>query len=768
MRNLDVFLARDNQSLIEHLNNVAKITKYFAEPFGLTNAGFTVGVLHDLGKFSKAYQNYLQRSLSGEKTVRGEVIHSLQGAKHVVSSVECSLVSDILGNVIASHHGGLFDQLIAGQRNLERKLLKPESELFYMEVLEAYNPSLEYEKISEEILILCKKNDSLVKKINMFFFLHLITKILFSCLVDADRCDAAAISASLSSPDWLRLFEKLEKHINNLSGEGVINSIRNKVFKESIESAKQSQRIFTLSLPTGAGKTLTSLAFALKHAETHKLKRIIYVIPYLSILDQTAITIRNIFQQDEIILEHHSNFELGDEEELKNDEYAHYKLITSRWNVPIILTSMVEFLETILSNKASKLRKFHNMSESVIIFDEFQNLPIKCIHLFNDSINFLSCFGKVSILLCSATQMSLQNVLRPIFLQPNHEIAYLSDDDKKIFERVYISDEPIPKLTNKEISELAIDQIQNNKSTLVILNTKATANEIYTFCKEQDLSVDLFLLSTQLCPFHRKQKLKQISRNLKEKKLTLCISTQLIEAGVDLSFGCVIRSNAGVDSIVQAAGRCNRNKEFDTPQKIFIVEAEEERLTLLPEIKLGQELTKRIAREFSTSALLSEEALKCYYTYMLHEQRLNMDYNVRETNQTVYNLLSCNTMAKEEYKDINNKKYKGLPAAFQSASEHFSVIGSSQTGIIITNQTSLELLENFNNTFDMQKKHQCINRLQQYSINVYRHILLKLLNNGALSLVGNCFYLLGEDWYSEEYGLLDSPTFKFNYVGGFL
>ena len=262
------------------------------------------------------------------------------------------------------------------------------------------------------------------------------------------------------------------------------------------ESGSRPKGIYTLSVPTGGGKTLSSLRFALEHAKTHGLKRIIYVIPYLSILDQTADTIRDIIgnEYDQYVLEHHSDIDPVESDE----EDEHRKLLTSRWDSRIILTTMVQFLETIYSNKASKLRKFHNMSEAVLVFDEIQALPVKCVHLFNNAVNFLHVFGNSTIVLCTATQPHLNKVERPIILSDNHPLVTLTRSDRKVFERVRLEDRSQSPMSHVQIAELAKAQLDAGKSTLIILNTKGDAREVYKACKSLDIEWNKHF-SLQIC-----------------------------------------------------------------------------------------------------------------------------------------------------------------------------------------------------------------------------------------------------------------------------
>jgi CRISPR-associated endonuclease/helicase Cas3 len=681
----------------------------------------------------------------------------LQGAKFVAERIKDTLIADIIGNVIATHHGGLFDTITDGERTLSEKIKKNEDKLHYEEALKAFNPSVNEAELKMEILNFYKTSQA--KKLSSPFMLHLMTKVLYSCLVDADRCDAAGIKPNDMPPDWAKLIQQLEKHLAEFSNKSAIDNIRMRISKQCWQEGKRRQSgIYTLSVPTGGGKTLSSLRFALEHAKEHNLKRIIYIIPYLSILDQTASKMREVFldDSDELILEHHSNIEPPADDE----EDDQYRLLTSRWDSPIILTTMVQLLETIYSNKASKLRKFHNMSEAVLIFDEIQALPIKCVHLFNGAVNFLQTFGKSTILLCTATQPHLHKTERPVLLSDKPNIVSIAPEELKIFERVHIQDKTQPAMDHEQIAALVKTQIDKGKSTLVIMNTKSDARKVYERCNS--IECEKAFLTTDLCPAHRLNILNRLREGLKpgSKRLMLCISTQLIEAGVDVSFGCVIRAEAGIDNIIQAAGRCNRNKENPVSQSVFVVDVQDEKLSRLPEIKDGKSVTARVVREKQGNNLLSDEVIGQFYEYYFYAQKNKMDYSTKGGETTIYSLLNDNLLGAVAYRNRNNEKYTGLPCAFQTAANAFSVIDGGQTGIVIPYGEAMQLVADFQRSFDPKEKIRILKQLQKYTVSVYSHTLEKI--GEAVRIVDKTFYLLNPDYYdTEEYGLLLESKFSF-------
>ncbi|MCE5186625.1 MAG: CRISPR-associated helicase Cas3' [Planctomycetaceae bacterium] len=748
----------DWQELKDHLEGTAKLAQEFASTFGAGELGYIAGLLHDFGKYTRAFQDYLKRSMAGEGVSRGEVIHALQGAKFANEAISDSVIADIICNVLATHHGGLFDSITDGQRTLIRKIDQSENKLHYEEARKEFSPSINEAELKTEIINFCGTGHS--KDLNPLFMLHFLTKAIYSCVVDADRCNSAGLEINDTRPDWVKLIQQLDAYLTSFGEDSDIDRVRKSISEQCREGGGRQQGIYTLSVPTGGGKTLSSLRFALAHARKHNLKRIIYVIPYLSILDQTASKMYEVFTDDsgELILEHHSNIELPE----NDDDDERHRLLTSRWDSPIVLTTMVQFLETVYSNRASKLRKFHNMSETVLIFDEIQALPIKCVHLFNEVANFLQTFGKTTILLCTATQPHLHKTERPVRLSDNPDIVNITSDKLKVFERVCIEDKTQSVMDHKQIAELVVKQIKQNKSTLVILNTKGDARQVYEQCKK--VECEKAFLTTDLCPAHRLSILDRLRKNLKPetRKLTLCVSTQLIEAGVDVSFDCVIRAKAGMDSIIQAAGRCNRNRENAMPQSVFVIDVQDEKLTYLPEIQDGKAVTARVFRENQDSNLLSEKVIERFYYYYFHAQKNKMDFDVQGKQTTIYSLLSDNPLGTVAYRNRNRNIYAGLPCAFQTAAEAFSVIEGAQIGVVVPYGDALKLINKFENYYIPKDKLRILKQLQKYTVSVYSNWMHRLESVRAIEAIDDTFYLLSPDYYdSEEYGLRREALFSY-------
>ena len=791
----DTTLAREGQPLLSHLKGVARLAQRFAAKVGLGYIVYVCGILHDLGKYSKAFQCYLAHSLAGRSTHRGDVPHSWEGAfvvlEHFGNDSNTTGLADILANIIASHHSGLTDMIIDAERAIPSRVdshAKAHEDQF-RDIVDSQEAAtllagLDWNAVKEEFHALRQ----VIGKSP--FALHLAVKFIYSCLVDADRCNAAGINCVDESPDWNAMERCLNARLAKFAeatekNRSPLDDVRASISNQCAEQAVRAPGVFTLSVPTGGGKTLSSLRFAIRHARTNGLKRIVYVIPYLSINDQTAHEFRNVFgdRADDWLLEHHSNFLLDSENE---DDEKRYDLGTQRWEAPVIVTTMVQFLESVMSNKASDLRKFHNMAKAVFIFDEVQALPVACTHLFNCIVNFLCEFGGVTSVLCSATQPALAKTERSIHLSANPDLVSLAPETRLLFRRTWFHDMTSPELTCEEIAQLAISRYRTGKNTLVVMNTKTEARKVFAALSEAHKR---YFLSTDMCPAHRLDILQVMREALSPApgaKATpiLCVSTQLIEAGVDISFDCVIRSEAGFDSIVQVAGRCNRHGRSSTPQEVIIVRVKDEKLESLDEIALGKELTARLRRE----KLLGDEvtALDTYYAYKFgnNEQKRLMDYPIEKpkkpTDQppTLYDLLGANRRARAAYADAHGcRPYPGLHSAFQSAAEHFAVIPGVHIGVVVPYAKSgapdevqslvsdfLATGERLRSTFDREaraaiyrERSRILRRLQQYTVSVYpsREAAIQQM----ASRIDDAFYLLSPDHYDPVIGLTDEQGF---------
>ncbi len=704
---------------------------------------------------------------------KGSVIHSTQGAKFLYESRSgdndfiITLACEIAAICIANHHGGLMDGIsLDGDTSFRNRLEREEDNLSYAEVLK--NGKNEHVLLNSmpELLKICSCElrgfieKCKVHNLNVAFMIHLLTKSIFSSVVDADRYDAycfeinKTVELKMELPPWEDYAQRLEQKKLTFVTNSDINMIRHDISERCLCAANRPKGVYRLDVPTGGGKTLSSLRFALNHAKNHDAEHVIYVIPYLSVLEQTAQDIREALQcqeTDELILEHHSNWVISE----KVEEAQEHRLQTDRWDSPIIITTMVQFLESIYSNKSSDLRKFHNMANAVFVFDEVQSLPMKCVYLFNDAINYLHHCADSSILLCTATQPPLNEVAKPVFLsKPPALIPDMSESFYKL-KRTKIVPNTIPGgYSTDMLQEFVLDKFNEEGNCLVILNTKKEAAKLYCSLEgyiqaNPQKQIELIHLSTAMCPVHRLDRIRRIKE--KRQKDILCISTQLIEAGVDISFGCVIRAIAGLDSIAQAAGRCNRNGEDPNGKNVYIVNIAEEDLSMLPDIKCGADITYRIINE-ARSDLLSPASLERYYKEFFEKQKSQMSYPVKGS-VNLYDLLSVNKKGTDAYKNSGGTNPPGLRQAFQTAGELFSVIEQRTTSVLTPYGDGVNLAEEYEGA-SIQRRKAMLRQISRYSVSLYPYQIRYLNELGALTLMNDEVWMLDARYYSDKMGVV--------------
>jgi len=547
--------------LKNHLNDVSVLMHKMCSIPALSNLAKVTGILHDLGKYQDDFQKYL---LLGGK--RGSVPHSRWGAVVAKSfnEIEPSFAID-------GHHGGLPDLTI--WKN-DHTLLDNGEEDLLNNLCDRFENDL---KINIDTLFR-ENRESFTKILEG----EVTTRYIFSLLTDADWLDtemhfdktksALRISEEFNAT---RLIKIIENHISQFPVDGNINKLRNRVRLEALELSKEKTGFFSLNLPTGMGKTLTSIHWALKHAECNNLSKIIIVLPYISIIDQTSEILKDIFGES-VVLEHHSN--VLDDKISDEKQYDIRKLATENWEYPIIVTTNVQFFETLFSNRPSKMRKFHNIANSVVIFDEVQTLPMNIIEPSLQMLKDINNVLNTSFLFCTATLPAFES--RDNFRGIEY-IKHLVKRPEEVFEKTKrVSYHFINDLEPVEIKELSEMICEVEQSVLVVVNTKKDANELYhELCNRLNKSsVNLYHLSTNMCPHHRKKTISSVKTQLNGENPVILVSTQLIEAGVDLDFPVVFRVTGPLESVIQVAGRCNREGKLKQAGMVFLFKLSENRM----------------------------------------------------------------------------------------------------------------------------------------------------------------------------------------------
>lgn len=797
------------QDVWSHLENVGQRSAKIADKIGLGPVGELLGLVHDLGKASSVFDDYIRQAAGlppragpSSREIKGRVDHSTAGGAWVrfltSQGPEAKISGQLIPLIAVSHHSGLIDCLtMDGKDGFGRRLDKSESQIRMNESLNNA-PSDYIERVSRLVLSgnieslltdairsLCESGDSLNE---VAFKAGLLTRFLFAALIDGDRIDTIdfqdpeqkALRRGGVYHTWGAMIEALENHLETFACQNHIDELRQDVSRRCLEAAFNDQGIYRLTVPTGGGKTLASLRFALHHAKRHGLERILYVIPYTSIIDQNANTIRSIIEAHPdcrgMVLEHHSNLEPD------RQNSPEHKLYAQNWDAPIVLTTMVQFLEALFGSGTSKVRRMHQMANAVIIFDEIQTLPIRCIHIFNLALRYLVEHCGSTALLCTATQPLLHTIEPRSRALPDRSDAEITPDLKTMFaqfKRVQLHDSTDSgPWSHEELSMRVVEQWERNKSVLVILNTKRDALRIY---KELVGRGNMLIrhLSTSMCPAHRLDVLGEIIHRLEDREPVICISTQLIEAGVDLDFDVVFRALAGLDSIQQAAGRCNRHGKNDVGD-VFVLELAEENLSRLPDIRIGKEITQRLLGEFRISPadfdcdLLSPRTMDRYYHYYFYQRQHEMDYPLNDRSpagrhDSLFRLLSTNDTSVEAYK----RQHREAPPlllrqAFQTASECFQVIEQITRGIIVPyGNEGKQIIADLCALEPWDNPRELLIRAQQYSVGCFPHVLATLDRQGALHSIREDveIFFVEKSFYSDDVGLLVEPSRSMGFLG---
>lgn len=546
--------------LEEHLREVAKGSESFAETFGGSAWGFLAGLWHDLGKYSPAFQGFIASKSGFDPEAHieggvGRVNHSTAGALHAVEKLGDK--GRLLAYLIAGHHAGLPDWY--SDQHALASLSHRLSEHHHLQT--TLNAD-----ISSTILHLTTNPKT--KPLGGEAGLALWLRMLFSCLVDADFLDTEAFMESEKAekrgvfPPLAQLLDQLNDHMEKVTAEAtatLVNHVRAEVLKQCRKRAEDTPGNFSLTVPTGGGKTLSSLTFALNHAIHHHKKRIIYVIPYTSIIEQTAGIFRDIFGEN--IVEHHSNLD-------PEKETAKSRLATENWDAPLIVTTNVQFFESLFAARTSSCRKLHNIVNSVVVLDEAQLLPPEFLQPILDCMNLLVQHYGVTFVLATATQPALNS--REGFgwtfrgLNGVHEIMTDPDALYRDLDRVKV--EMPDDFHARQNWEAVAAELKTHESVLAIVNTRRDCLELHRLMPDET-----FHLSASMCGAHRAQVITDIRERLKKGEPIRVISTQLVEAGVDIDFPVVYRALSGLDSIAQAAGRCNREGTLDRGKVVVFI-----------------------------------------------------------------------------------------------------------------------------------------------------------------------------------------------------
>ncbi|MCD6394559.1 MAG: CRISPR-associated helicase Cas3' [Planctomycetes bacterium] len=702
------------QTLEDHLRQTAQLARGFAAAFGAGDWGHIAGLLHDLGKYSHEFQQMLRAAADAHIEQTSKVQHSIIGAQQSTEKWKQG-EGKILAYAIAGHHTGLAD----GRSNEESSLAKRlQKELPYDfnwpdELLEVPKPDMPFTL------------DKMRAGLEVSFFI----RMLFSALVDADFLDTEKHmkpqQAVLRSRGYslVELEGKLTVHLDSIEQQAAsttVNRLRSQILNNCRKAARLNRGLFSLTVPTGGGKTLSSLTFALKHAIKCGQNRIIYVIPFTSIIEQNAAIFRDIFGDDNV-LEHHSNYEPVEEEHRT-------RLASENWDAPIVVTTNVQFFESLFACRSSRSRKLHNIANSVIIMDEVQALPSELLLPCIEAIRELALNYQCSLVLCSATQPAIQR--REDFSAGLADVREIAEDPDRLaghLKRTTVFD------LGEQSDDLLIERIRQHEKVLCVVNTRKHALRLYEQLAEE---VNVFHLSASLCPVDRSRILHNIRETLKEQKPCRVISTQLVEAGVDIDFPVVYRAIAGIDSIAQAAGRCNREGLLESGA-VFIFRPEHK----LPPGYFRQtaQTTESVMRRFSED-VLSLSAIEEYFRDYYWSQGERLD------NKGILQLLREGALR--------------LNFPFREVANRFRLIEDDHKPVIVPRDAEAEKL------IQQIRYADCLRgfsrKLQKYTVQINQREWDRLRDAGCLDMVHETFPVLTcPHLYHEKTGLnlnkLDNP-----------
>ncbi len=806
---------RDNtrceQSLQDHCRRSAKYAYDALEAVGLGMCAMLAALVHDMGKACERFMEYLEAAAAGKDVRRGSVNHTFAGVRFLLERywepAEQGSVriwtAEIVAYAAGAHHGQFDLNGPAGGHGFEHRMTK--KDICYEEARDNYL------RECADIKELDAMFDAAAGEVERFFetvsdnidiaeedeecdfWAGLLARLVLSAVEEGDRRDTYEFMSGKAQPEcdvgndgWSGLSARLDEKIAGMECRSEINKARREISRMCREAAQKPGGVYRLNVPTGGGKTLSSLRYAAAHAAIHGKRRLIFAVPLLSILDQNAKAIKDAVGNDDIILEHHSNI-IWDEA-TPAEELERADLLRQTWDAPIIITTLVQLLDTMFDGSSGPIRRFHSLCESVVIIDEVQTVPPRLLSLFNVGIGFLSAVCGATVVLCSATQPDTENAAHRIVGEAGPLLPY-DPDIWKVFKRTEITD--AGSGSADDIVFMVQQKLEKIDSLLIVCNTKTEAADI--FKKLPDGEYGKFHLSASMCMAHRSYVIDRLRDSLDPKSerhgKVVCVSTQVIEAGVDISFECVIRLTAGMDSVIQAAGRCNRNGELPGGAEVDIVTLLGEDLGRLPDIRRGKAATLRLLADFKRypgrfdGDLSSDSAIKCYYDMLYKSMRgqncvaQDGPVKVEQRDTTLFEMLSDNLTF-----CTGNEKYN-MRQAFETAGRRFSVFERATIDVITgynvpetigdgkdnrdrERNDLIERLCSLDADYDIGYASELIRKAARYTVSLYDYQIKALEQwGGLIPLLGGRAFGLQEGYYDEELGFtMEQGSLEFKEV----
>ncbi|WP_215491798.1 CRISPR-associated helicase Cas3' [Fenollaria sporofastidiosus] len=781
------------QELITHLKNTADKAKSLASEIDFENTLYLVGILHDIGKASEAFQHKIINNTDER------VNHSSAGALYLLSlyskcakqsSFELNIIQEyfyIMAYVISAHHGiydiPYYDIDNNLSNRLKDRLRFDEDEICFKNEVLPYIEEIE-QKLNVDLLEIFKRgyfeyknSKDKIKYIDdkaNYYYLSLYMRLFLSILKNADIVDTInAYDLVIDDRVMYNAQEKAEvykarldeKYASFPEPKNNLDKVKNDL-KSIVDSRSRTDNngIYKLDLATGAGKTLLSMLYATNQMKFKDKKRFFYITAFLSVLEQNASEVKDVLK-DKSILEYHSNIvNKSSFDNTKNESADESKenmckeYLFESFDAPVVLTTLVQFINTLFKGKSTNIRRFSSLINSVIILDEVQSLPIEMTYLFNLAMNFISSVMKTNIVLSTATQPKYDedNIKYRLNYAKNANLVRLSQNQLKVFKRTKVYNFNDGKKSSLvDIKTEVLSHAED--SNLIILNTKRAARNLYKMLLEDfGNNNNIYLLNTDFCPEHRKDILNEIKAKLSEGVAVKLVSTQLIEAGVNVDFKRLIRSYAGIDSLIQAIGRCNRYGLLKEGIVKLVNMGFEENLNYLESIQYKKDITEIILNK-KTGEIdidkLNDEFFARYYT----KYESLMAYPLEKDKPSAFDLLSDN---------INNigtktKDFPILRQSFKTAADNINLIKNDTKAMIVCYRNSITgksnegkydelkmLLENEDTIiYNISKIKRLLKEMQSYTINIYEN---NKLNDFVDSYMDGDILLLKKQYYNDN------------------
>ena len=785
----------DIQTIPEHSRQTAAISSERLCGVHLAKTGYLAGLLHDQGKFSTAFLTYIEKAMAGESVKRGSVIHAHAAARFLLERYHTDgafdsyrdMTAELLAIATGAHHG-LFDCVDKNHHlGFIRRLQWDDTS--YQQATAAFLAQCAglqeldalFDRAEQELTPIFDRINARDSNEEIWFHLGLLARLLLSAVIEGDRCDTACYAyhtmpAAFPEPRkalWLRLLTRVEERLDGLPHDTPVQWARREISRRCREAADKPGGIYRLNVPTGGGKTLASLRFALAHAAAHDRSRILFTAPLLSILDQNAQVLRAYIGDDRLVLEHHANvIRQKRDSDAEKAELEPKELIAENWSsAPVIITTLVQLLNTLFDGRTTCIRRFQALCNCVLVIDEVQTVPPRMLTLFNLAMNFLADICGATVLLCSATQPCLEAAEHPI----EGDLEELVPYDPALwapFQRTHLVNAGARRL--EEIPIFAREILSGVTSLLIVCNTQNQARFLYQKLRQEDAAC--FHLSAAMCQAHRKASTARMRDALEESRKggakVLCVSTQVIEAGVDVSFGAVIRLTAGMDNAVQAAGRCNRNGESAKPVPVYLITCSDERLRVLREIQEAKTATLQLLSAFCRDPepfdgdLASDTAIACYYRNLYGGMAKGAQDYPQKRGPSLFDLLSVNDAYAAGQADI--EKF-GLHQAFKTAGDAFKVFDQETVDVLVPYEEGARMIADLGSVAiqrDGKKQKELLEQAGRYTVSLYQYQLESLeKQDGLKAYLDGAVLALNPQFYEKETGLILEPgDFEFQEV----